>query len=100
MNLTAKDRSRALEWSFRFGIPILAWVAVFAFFAFAGSVPPHEPVMAIDGGADVPRGAGRITARTSREHEPPRTADPKTGEPVVVNLDSHQRAGVGAHSTR
>lgn len=29
------DEQRALEWSFRCGVPALAWAVVFAFFAFA-----------------------------------------------------------------
>jgi hypothetical protein len=84
MNHTEKDDSRTIEWSFRVGIPVLAWVAVFAFFAFADSVSPHEPVTAIDGRATVPVGADPVATRPSLGHEQRRTEDPDTGEPAAT----------------
>ena len=100
MNDADKDASRALEWSLRFGIPMLAWAAVFVFFAFAGSVSPHEPVMAVGGGAAAPLGADRMTTRSGLGHEQPRIGELKKGEPALVNSDPHEQVNAGHHATR
>ena len=42
MKIRRHDGQIALEWGFRFGVPVVAWAAVLAFFLFAGSGSDQE----------------------------------------------------------
>jgi len=42
MKIKRHDGQIAIEWGFRFGVPVVAWAAVLAFFLFAGSGSDQE----------------------------------------------------------
>jgi hypothetical protein len=99
MSDNAQGDSRALYWSCRFGIPILAWAAVIAFFGFSGLVSTYEPVVvATEGRAAVSQGLAREAKRPRTERE--QVGVSGQHEQAVVNRNSQDRTSAGSHANQ
>jgi hypothetical protein len=91
MKTAGYDEQRLLELFMRYGVPALAWAAVFAFFAFSGLVSHDDTAQLVT----------LTSSRANVSESSPASAparDPAPRDPAVAAHEALDPVGVGLNS--
>ena len=89
------EELETIEWYVRYGIPALAWAAMFAFFAFAGSVSRDESTPMADAAPALRLMADESAAGPAAALSGPSAREPALRDVAVVAHETLDPVGAG-----